>query len=80
MLIRFLAFWENSFNENIGKLCGKIRVPVTMLHGWLRINKKVKHRSEHTQQNQKQVKVWSGDDAFLEKMDIHPTLPNILGI
>ena len=25
MLIRFLAFWENSFKENIGKLC-KIRV------------------------------------------------------
>ena len=26
MLIRFLAFWENSFKENIGKVCGKIRV------------------------------------------------------
>ena len=25
MLIRFLAFWENFFKENIGKLC-KIRV------------------------------------------------------
>ena len=25
MLIRFLSFWENSFKENIGKLC-KIRV------------------------------------------------------
>ena len=26
MLIRFLAFWGNSFKENIGKLC-KIRDP-----------------------------------------------------
>ena len=26
MLIRFLAFWEDSFKEDIGKLCGKIRV------------------------------------------------------
>ena len=26
MLIHFLAFWENFFKENIGKLCGKIRV------------------------------------------------------
>ena len=49
-----------------------------MLYGWLEYSKKAKHRSEHTEHNQKQVKVQSGDDVFLEKMDIHHTLPNTL--
>ena len=49
---------------------------------WLVENKqKAKHWSEHTQHNQKQGKVLSGDDLFLEKMDIHPTNGyNTLGI
>ena len=52
-----------------------------MLYGWLRIKQKAKHWSEHTQHNQKQVKVLSGDGVFLEKMDIHPTNGyNTLGI
>ena len=37
MLICFLAFWENSFKENIGKLC-KIRVQSKLL-GFQKLNK-----------------------------------------
>ena len=107
MLIRFLAFWENSFKENIGKLCvrlefnqnrGFYRLNKTSKVLWLNLNwwlccvtgwenktKKAKHRSEHTQHNQKQVKVWcvwSGDNVFFGKNGwiYTPTFPNTLGI
>ena len=38
MLILFLAFWENSFKENIGKLC-KIRLEFNQNRGFCKLNK-----------------------------------------
>ena len=40
--------------------------------GWENKTKKQKHRSEHTQHIQKEVKVWSGDDVFFGKNGYTP--------